>query len=194
MDFLGILFLLMLGATSPLVGQVPQDNGTFPCDPAMPGAGDWMIISERQSPPDVVVAAELLPGTMELLACSEAVFTDSGLDAVTESQWTLVLKAVIDAEGKVERFKIIHKPPIGTDLLEPTKQALRQWRYRPVVLEGKARPICLTLALPKPLGSKDSAACKAAKGSAEPSDRHGKRLGGPRRDPGPRLRTGGKAG
>ena len=154
----------MFGA-APLFGQAPRDSATLPCDLAMPGASDWVLISKRQSPPSLVIAAELLPGKMELITCSEAVYTDRGLDVVTESQWTLVLKAVIAPEGIVERFKILNQPQIRTDLLEPTRQALSQWRYRPVVLEGKTRPICLTLALNKPLGSRTSTACRVVKGA-----------------------------
>jgi hypothetical protein len=161
---LSVVALLLILGVAPLFGQAPRDNGTSPCDLATPGASDWIIISEKQSPPGLIIAAEHLPRAVELIACAEAVYTESGLDAVTESQWTLVLAVVIDPEGAVERFRIIHQPRIGTDLLGPTKQALRQWRYRPVMVEGEAHPICLTLALPKPRGSMGSAACGAAKG------------------------------
>jgi hypothetical protein len=182
---LSVVALLLILGFAPLFGQAPRDNGTSPCDLGAPGASDWMIISEKQSPPDLIIAAEHLPGTMELIACAEAVYTDSGLDAVTESQWTLVLAVVIDPEGAVERFRIIRQPQIGTDLLGPTKQALRQWRYRPVMVEGEARPICLTLALPKPRGSMASAACGSAKGEppnqAAADGREPPLLSGPRR-------------
>jgi Gram-negative bacterial TonB protein C-terminal len=161
---LSVIALLLILGVAPIFGQAPRDNGTSPCDLATPGASDWMIISEKQSSPDLIIAAEDLPRTMERIACAEFVYTDSGLDAVTESQWTLVLAVVIDPEGAVERFRIIRQPRMGTDLLEPTKKALKQWRYRPAIVEGEARPVCLTLALPKPLGSRASTVCGAAKG------------------------------
>ena len=122
-----------------------------------------MILTEKQSPPESVIAAERLPKTMELIACAEAIYTESGLDVVTESQWTLILTIVVNPEGMVERFRILRQPPIGADLLGPTKEALRQWRYRPVMFEGAVHPICLALALPKPLSSMASAACGTTK-------------------------------
>jgi hypothetical protein len=166
MSLSAVALLLVLGA-APLFGQAARNNGTSPCDLATSGASDWMFISEKQSPPDLIIAAKHLPRPMELIACAEAVYTDSGLDVVTESQWALVLTVVIDPEGMVEKFRIIRQPRIGIDLLGPTKQALRQWRYQPVMLEDEARPICLTLALPKPFGSVSSAACGAAKGEGD---------------------------
>jgi hypothetical protein len=158
-----VALLLTLGVTVPLSGQTPRDDRISPCDLATSGASDWMMLSERQSPPRLVIAAEHLPRKMELIACAEAIYTESGLDSVTESQWTLVLVVVVSPEGMVERFRILHQPPIGTDLRGPTKEALRQWRYRPVMFKGAVHPICLAIALPKPLGSRASAACGTTK-------------------------------
>jgi protein TonB len=53
------------------------------------------------------------------------------------AEGTLVLKAVIDETGKVDGLRLVE----GNAALAPAAmQAVKQWRYRPYVRDGKSRP------------------------------------------------------
>ena len=50
---------------------------------------------------------------------------------------TVVLKAVVDDSGKVEGVRLVE----GNAILAPAAiQAVKEWRYRPYVRDGKAQP------------------------------------------------------
>src|ERR1700692_3713577 len=53
------------------------------------------------------------------------------------AQGTIVLKTLVNVEGKVARVKLVE----GNSALAPAAMAaVRQWRYRPYVRDGKAHP------------------------------------------------------
>jgi TonB family protein len=54
-----------------------------------------------------------------------------------DAQGTVVLKEVVDENGKVEGLRLVE----GNAVLAPAAiQAVKQWRYRPYVRDGKAQP------------------------------------------------------
>ncbi len=57
-------------------------------------------------------------------------------------QGDVVLNAIIDTTGKVTRLKVLWGHPL---LAQSVVEAVRQWRYRPYVLEGKAVPVDTTI-------------------------------------------------
>ena len=54
-----------------------------------------------------------------------------------EVQGTMVLKAVIDENGNVSGAKVIEGNPV---LADAAINAVKQWRYRPYLRDGKAQP------------------------------------------------------
>jgi protein TonB len=50
-------------------------------------------------------------------------------------QGTVLLRAVIDREGKIENLQVLGGHPL---LVEAALKAVRQWRYRPYYLNGQA--------------------------------------------------------
>jgi protein TonB len=59
------------------------------------------------------------------------------LEARGEAQGTVVLKEVVDQNGKVEGLRLVEgNAALATAAIE----AVKQWRYRPYVRDGKAQP------------------------------------------------------
>lgn len=54
------------------------------------------------------------------------------------------LDALIDANGRVTTMKIVSGPTL---LQQAAMDSLRQWRYQPATLDGKAVPMHLTVTL-----------------------------------------------
>jgi len=54
----------------------------------------------------------------------------------------VTIDALIDANGKVTAMKVVSGPTL---LQEAAKDALRQWKYKPATLDGKAVPMHLTV-------------------------------------------------
>lgn len=84
--------------------------------------------------------------------CEPVVLPSSGLDWITESQWALVIQAVVDESGAVDRFRILNQPRLGVDLLQPFTEALPSWRFEPLEENGKPIPSCVLFVLTKRMG------------------------------------------
>ena len=56
----------------------------------------------------------------------------------------VAIDALIDASGRVTTMKVISGPTL---LQEAAKDALKQWKYEPATLDGKAVPMHLTVTL-----------------------------------------------
>jgi len=56
--------------------------------------------------------------------------------AEAHAEGTVLLKAVVDADGKVEGLRLIEG---NANLATAAMQAVKQWRYRPYVRDGKAQ-------------------------------------------------------
>lgn len=59
------------------------------------------------------------------------------VEARGEAQGTVVLKEVVDENGKVEGLRLVEG---NAALATAAMQAVKQWRYRPYVRDGKAQP------------------------------------------------------
>jgi len=53
-------------------------------------------------------------------------------------QGTVVLRAMVGADGTIEQIQVISGHPI---LVQEAREAVRQWRYRPYFLNGMAIPV-----------------------------------------------------
>ena len=58
-------------------------------------------------------------------------------------QGTVLLEAIITASGAVEEVRVLR--PLNPLLDEAAERAVRQWRYRPATLNGRAVPVYLTV-------------------------------------------------
>src|SRR5689334_24177131 len=56
----------------------------------------------------------------------------------------VTIDALIDANGRVTTMKVISGPTL---LQEAAKDALKQWKYQPATLDGKAVPMHLTVTI-----------------------------------------------
>ena len=162
------------------VGLVVLLANFFPCSAAAElscsdeaaDVGEWVRLTPTQSPDSAVleeIAKDRLPSRSN---CAEATFTGAGLDGVvTESQWSLILQAVVGSTGMVERFRIVYRPKLSIDFEGPVAKALSEWRFEPFLFDGKMVPLCIIFAIAKPMGSGSSDACtERPETEAEPAE------------------------
>jgi TonB family protein len=65
------------------------------------------------------------------------------------AEGTVVLKAVVDESGKVEGVRLVE----GNAILAPAAiQAVKEWRYRPYIRDGKAQPFQTLVSVDFPAG------------------------------------------
>jgi periplasmic protein TonB len=57
-------------------------------------------------------------------------------------QGSVVLEVVINKEGSVETTRVLSGHPL---LAQAAVEAVRQWRYRPVTLNGETREVVTTV-------------------------------------------------
>ena len=140
-----------------LAAALPASGPTPACSPA--AGDDWVQLSDTQASPDLVKALSDEEPIPERIKCVEAVFTNSGLDVVTESQWGLVLGIVVSRDGRVERFRIFDKPPLPINFQGPLSEALSRWRFEPWTEDGQPVATCHVFLLMKPMGHRVSKTC-----------------------------------
>lgn len=59
-------------------------------------------------------------------------------------QGTVVLEAVIDADGNVVNLKVLHSIPL---LDRAALEAVRQWKYEPTYLNGRPVPVVMSVSV-----------------------------------------------
>jgi periplasmic protein TonB len=57
---------------------------------------------------------------------------------------SVMIDALIDGDGHVTTMKVISGPTL---LQEAAKEALKQWKYQPATLDGKAVPMHLNVTI-----------------------------------------------
>ena len=57
---------------------------------------------------------------------------------------TVILEAIVDEEGRVETVKVLRSLSV---LDKPAIDAVKQWRYSPVLLNGRPEKFMLTVAI-----------------------------------------------
>ncbi len=77
-----------------------------------------------------------------LLYRVEPVYPGVAISANIEG--TVILEAVVDEEGRVEAVKVLRSLNV---LDKPAVDAVKQWRYSPVLLNGKPEKFVLTVAI-----------------------------------------------
>jgi protein TonB len=65
-------------------------------------------------------------------------------------QGTVVLSAIIDKEGKVAQLSVVSGHPL---LVQAALDAVKQWRYKPTLLNGDAVEVDTTISVTFTMGS-----------------------------------------
>ena len=122
----------------------------------------WVPLTAHQTKPDAVVRLResLQPA---LNTCREVAFKSTGIDIISESQFTLVVIAVVDRGGAIQRFRIAQRPPIELAFTKLVGQALAIWRYEAVKPGQAADAFETTIALPKARGATQTSGCEPLK-------------------------------
>ena len=131
-------------------GQLRADESGVP--------PEWVPIpiSKEQALPQDYSAAE---GTrLERTKCVEAVLTESGLDPVTESQFSLIVDLALSEAGEVTHFRLLKSNPFPKDLRQRLSNALERWTFRPLE-PSSFHGACLRTVLTKVLGATTTSAC-----------------------------------
>ena len=64
------------------------------------------------------------------------------LGLASQIEGVVILEAIVDEEGKVERVKVLRSAGIFD---APALEAVRQWRYSPVILNDRPEKFILTV-------------------------------------------------
>jgi TonB family protein len=78
---------------------------------------------------------------------------------------TVVLHATVGTDGKIEDLKVISGPPL---LLQAAMDAVRQWEYKPVLLNGEPVRVDTTISVVFTLGSDSAEQADQSSGAAQP--------------------------
>jgi len=108
-------------ASDKLVNSKKDAAAATPSDAPLPGENSAIILSSKGAEKRL---AHSVPPKYPVGARSGA------------SQGTVVLKAVVDETGKVEGLRLVEG---NATLATAAIQAVKQWRYRPYVRDGKAQ-------------------------------------------------------
>jgi hypothetical protein len=122
---------------------------------------DWVRLTAQQTKPSAVIRfSDSQQPTLN--QCREATFESNGLDLVSESQFTLIVIAVVDRGGKIQRFRIARKPSFKLDLTTPVRRALATWRYEALKAGQLGDAFERVILLAKPMGARQTSACPPA--------------------------------
>jgi len=109
----------------------------------------WM---QLQSPTRVRVGANVIAA--QLIAQVAPVINDAARQAGI-TQGSVILEADISREGIVESLRVITGPP---QLATSAVDAVRQWRYKPIMLNNEAVPVVTTITVNFPFVVGDTGA------------------------------------
>lgn len=121
-----------IGAPSPITGGA-MSSGDNPF--AVPGM-DLHVVPPKRPAPEVKPAPPVrLTSTIaqsQLLYGPKPAYPQ--LAIVTRSEGTVKLQAIINREGKIENLHLMSGPAL---LVNAAMEAVRTWRYRPLLLNGE---------------------------------------------------------
>lgn len=101
----------------------------------------WTTQAQQREQPakqPVVVKSGVMVGLM-LKRVDPRYPTKAKLDHI---QGEVILNAIIDKEGNIKNLKVVSGDPILADAAE---EAVKQWKYRPYLLEGQPVEVKTTI-------------------------------------------------
>jgi protein TonB len=117
------------GIAAGIVGGIPEEAPPPPPPPPAPQPRDPVRIGGQIQQP-------------ALIRRVEAVYPDLAKKASV--QGTVILEAIVDENGEVQNVKVLRSIPL---LDKAAIEAVRQWRYSPVILNGIRVPFVLTVVM-----------------------------------------------
>jgi periplasmic protein TonB len=101
--------------------------------------GPWIGIATTNPPPLPIATRPPRPKTLIVSHLDEGMLINRvqpiypPMAKITHTQGTVVLSALISPKGEIEGLEVLSGPAL---LVESAKNAVRQWRYRPYILNG----------------------------------------------------------
>ena len=130
-----VLFALILSAVPGCSSRVDVDN-TAPAE--TPAQGDFR---DSQTVGPVKVGSVLV----QLVKIKDVPPVYPSAARGARVQGTVVIEATIESDGTVESARVLRSiPPLDQAALE----AVRQWRFKPTLLNGAAIPVVVMLTVP----------------------------------------------
>jgi len=128
---------------APDAGILNEDQPSAGADAASPGGlavGSNQPASPAGPAAPVVVGGDVRPA--KLISSVPPAYP--ALAKAQHVSGAVTIDALIDANGRVTTMKVISGPTL---LLEAAKDALKQWKYQPAMLDGKAVSMNLTVSI-----------------------------------------------
>jgi len=102
-------------------------------------------------PPKPVVKAPLRVGgqVMDSQVISRPMPPYPTIAKAARIQGTVVLHAIISKDGSIQQLSLVSGPPL---LVQPAMDAVRQWRYKPTMLNGEPTDVDTTISVVYSLG------------------------------------------
>jgi protein TonB len=118
--------------------------------PPLPPDVEFLIGVPEAPPPSPGIAAPLIAGTgnvtnPELILESKVRPEYPELARVARIQGNVILQAVIHADGTVGDVRVLRCTQIKFGFEEAAVEAVRQWRYRPAMLDGEPVDVYFTV-------------------------------------------------
>jgi TonB family protein len=123
---------------------VSVGSETAPATSPDPLGSGLAVVSNQPLPPSAAASAPPTVGG-EVKQAKLISSVPPAYPSLAKSQHVsgnVTIDALIDATGRVTAMKVVSGPTL---LQEAAKDALRQWRYQPAMLDGKAVPMHLTV-------------------------------------------------
>ena len=120
---------------------------------------EWIHLTGEETDDRSIVSLGSHDSPPKRTDCSEALFTESGSDVVTEWQWSVVAALIVSSAGTVERFKVLYRPRLRVVVDEPIATALKLWRYEPLRRLGEPVAFCDIVVFTKKRGDRSSSVC-----------------------------------
>jgi len=131
-----LIFVISVFLVGACAGQRLAFTKTNDSDPTSESIQEKSTKDEKISPPKLVKKVE-------------PVYPELAINAHIEG--TVVVEAATDIDGRVQRVKIISSVPL---LDQAAVDAIRQWIYEPMIIDGKPRGVIFTIACQFQLGEK----------------------------------------
>jgi hypothetical protein len=129
--------------------------------------GEWVPVATKQIGADEVVKLDSALKPV-LATCQEIQFASSGLDVVSESQFSVVIELVVDRTGGVARFRVLRKPELPIEFTKPLQTALAKWRYSAIPAQQRGAAFSFVEVLSKRLGTALTDDCKRLRSRQAP--------------------------
>jgi protein TonB len=119
----------------------PASAGAVPSPPPPPSPGSEVTLQTSSFPDDIVRAGGGIPAPQRIFDAAP-VYPEAARAAGV--QGIVIAEVLIDTDGNVMDIRVLRSHPL---LENAAVDAIWQWRYEPVLVDGQAVPMVLTVTL-----------------------------------------------